>query len=47
MDVELKRYQNLKEALRLRDEEWKSIWEIREQELSEELRVREDAFLSN
>ena len=30
MDAELKRrYQNLEEALRLGDEEWKSIWEIR------------------
>ena len=31
---------------RLRYEEWKSIWETRERELSEELRAREDAFLS-
>ena len=47
MDAELKRRdQNLEEALRLRDEEWKSIWEIREQELSEELKAREDAFIS-
>ena len=31
MDDEPKRkYQNLEEALRLRDEEWKSRWEIRE-----------------
>ena len=35
----------MEEALRLRDEEWNSIWEIRERELSEELRAREDAFL--
>ena len=48
MDAELKRrYQNLEEALRLRDEEWKSIWEIREQELREELKAREDAFISD
>ena len=47
MDVELKRkYQNLEEALILRDEEWKITWEIREHELSEELRAREDAFMS-
>ena len=46
MDVELKRrYHNLKEALGLRDEEWKSRWEIREQELSEKLKAREDAIL--
>ena len=30
----------------MRDEEWKSIWETRERELSEELKAREDAFLS-
>ena len=48
MDVELRRRdQNLEEALELRDEEWKSIWEIRERELSEELWAREDAFLSD
>ena len=41
------RDQNLEEALKHRDEEWKSIWEIREQELSEELRAREYAFLSD
>ena len=47
MDVELKiRDQNLEESLSLRDEEWKSIWETRERELSEEPRAREDAFLS-
>ena len=47
MDADLKRRdQNLEEALRLRDEEWKSIWEIREQELSEELKPREDVFIS-
>ena len=47
MDVELnKRDQNPKEALRLRDEEWKSTWEIREQELSEELKAREDVVIS-
>ena len=47
MEAELKmRDQNLEEALKQRDEEWKSRWEIREQELSEELRAREDAFLS-
>ena len=39
MDAELrKRDQNLEEALRLIDEEWKSIWETREREPSEELR---------
>ena len=38
---------NLEEALRLRNEEWKCIWEIREREFSEELRAREDSFLSN
>ena len=38
MDAELKKiYQNMEKALRLRDEEWKSIWEIREQQLSEVL----------
>ena len=48
MDVELKmRDKNLEEALRQRDEEWKSRWELREQELSEELKAREDAFLSD
>ena len=48
MDAELKkRDHSLEEALRLRDEEWKSIWETREIELSEELRAREDAFLSD
>ena len=47
MDTDLKgRDQNLEEAFRLRDEEWKSIWEIRERELSEELKAREDAFIS-
>ena len=46
MDVELKiRDHNLEKALKLRNEEWKSIWEIREQGLSEELKVREDVFL--
>ena len=31
MDAKLKRrYQNLEEALKLRDEEWKNGWEIRE-----------------
>ena len=45
MDVGLKkRDQNLEEALRLRDEEWKSIWETRERYLSEEIRGR---YLSN
>ena len=48
MNAELKmRDQNLKEALGLRDEEWKIRWEIREKELSEELMAREDAFLSD
>ena len=48
MDVELRRRdQNLEEALKQRDEEWKSIWETRERELSEELKAREDAFLSD
>ena len=47
MEAELKmRDQNLEEALKRRDEEWKSRWEIREQEPSEELRAIEDAFLS-
>ena len=47
MEAELKmRDQNLEEALKRREDEWKSRWEIREQELSEELRAREDAFLS-
>ena len=46
MDAELKRKdQNMEEALRLRDEEWKSRWEIREQELSKELKAREYAFI--
>ena len=37
MDAELKRRdQNLEEALKQRDDEWKSIWELREQEMSEE-----------
>ena len=46
MDADLKRrYQNLEEALKQRDEEWKSRWETREKELSEELMAREDAFL--
>ena len=46
MDAKLKRRDpNLEEALRLREEEWKSRWGIREQELSEELKVREDAFI--
>ena len=48
MDAELKRrYQNLEEALWQRDEEWKSIWETREKELSDEHKVREDSFLSD
>ena len=47
MDAELKiRDQNLEEALKQRDEEWKSRWEIRKHEFSAELRAREDAFLS-
>ena len=47
MDAELKRRDhNLEEALKQRDEEWKSRWELRKQELSEELKAREDAFLS-
>ena len=46
MDAELKRRDhNLEKALRQRDEEWKSIWETREKEPSEELRETEDAFL--
>ena len=36
----------MEKALKRRDEEWKSRWELREQELSEKLRVREYAFLS-
>ena len=48
MDAELKRRDhNLEEALKQRDDEWKSRWEIREHELSVELKAREDAFLSN
>ena len=48
MDAELKRRgQNLEEALKQRDEEWKSRWELREQELSEELKAKEDTFLSD
>ena len=47
MDAELRiKDHNLEEALKQRDEEWKSIWEIREIELSEEVRAREDAFIS-
>ena len=46
MDAELKRRDhNLEKALRQRYEEWKSIWETREKEPSEELREMEDAFL--
>ena len=46
MDAKLKRrYQNLEEALRLRDEDWKSRWETIERELNEELKARKDAFL--
>ena len=46
MDAELKmRDRNLEEALKQRDEEWKSRWELREQELSTELKARKDAFL--
>ena len=48
METKLKmRDQNLEESLKQRDEEWKSRWEIRELELSKELRAIEDAFLSN
>ena len=48
MDAELRRRdQSLEEALKRRDEKWKSRWEIRERELSEELRAREDAFISD
>ena len=47
MDAKLKRRdQNLEEALKQRDEEWKSIWELREPELSEELKAIEDALIS-
>ena len=47
MDAELRRRdQNLEEALKRRVEESKSIWKIGERELSEELRVREDVFIS-
>ena len=31
----------------LRDEEWKSKWERRDQELSKEFKAREDAFISD
>ena len=37
----------MEEALRQKDEEWKSKLETREKELSGELRVREEAFLSD
>ena len=48
MDAELgRRDQNLEEALKQRYEEWKSIWDTRERELSEELGAREDAFISD
>ena len=48
MDAELRRRdQNLEEALKQRDEEWKSRWETRKIELNEELRAREDAFISD
>ena len=48
MDAKLKRRdQNLEETLKQRDEEWKSRWELREQELSVELKAIEDAFLSD
>ena len=48
MDAKLRRrHQDLEEALKHRDEEWKSKWETRERELSEELKEREDAFISN
>ena len=48
METKLKmRDQNLEESLKQRDEEWKSRWEIRELELSKELRAIEDVFLSN
>ena len=48
MDAKLRiRDHNLEEALKLRDEEWKSIWETREREPSEQLRARENAFLSH
>ena len=48
MDAELRKMdQNLKEALKQRNEEWKSIWETRERELSEELRAIEDVFISD
>ena len=40
-------YQNLEDALRQRDKEWKSELETREKELSKELRAREKAFLSD
>ena len=46
MEAELrKRDQNLEKALKQRGEEWRSRWEQREQELSEELKAREDAFI--
>ena len=48
MDAELRRRdQNMEEALKQRDEEWKSRWETREREMSEEFMAIEDAFLSN
>ena len=48
MDAELKRRdRNMEEALKQRDEEWKSIWETRERELIEELKASEDAFISD
>ena len=35
----------MEEALKQRDEEWKGRWELREQDLSAELKAREDAFI--
>ena len=46
MEAELrKKDQNLEEALKQRNEEWRSRWEQREQELSEELKAIEDVFI--
>ena len=40
-----KKDQNLEEELKQRDEEWRSRWEQREQELSVKPKAREDAYI--
>ena len=48
MDVELRRrVQNLENALKQRDEEWRDKIDIREKELKGELKAREEAFISD